>query len=244
MTGGDLSKPLPKPRGGQGGPRGQPLLDDFSTLLKLGRKGNLFRPGPAEQDHIRIANGRLVLKASGKAPSNSSPLLMIAGDQAYECECNIEVAQGGTAGLVLFCDDRLYCGLGLDDTRFVTHQYGIERGRPANPHGRRMKRRIVNKRHIGAVHTSGDDGRTWRRFDCGMELSGYHHNVCGGFLLLRPGLYSAGAGEARFRDFRFRVRSFANSSSLSSRTGFQTVCMPIRFTETSFVNRPGRQDGV
>ena len=69
MTGGDLSKP----RGGQGGPHGQPLSDDFSTPLKLGRKWNLFRPGSAEEDRIRIANGALILKASGKAPSDSSP---------------------------------------------------------------------------------------------------------------------------------------------------------------------------
>jgi hypothetical protein len=36
-----------------------------------------------------------------------------------------------------------------------------------------------------------------------MEVSGYHHNVRGGFLMLRPGLYAAGTGEAKFRDFRF-----------------------------------------
>jgi xylan 1,4-beta-xylosidase len=78
-------------------------------------------------------------------------------------------------------------------------------GRPANPHGRRMLIRIANTRHIVAIHTSGDGGATWRRFDRGMEVSGYHHNVRGGFLMLRPGLYAAGAGEARFRDFRFRA---------------------------------------
>jgi xylan 1,4-beta-xylosidase len=38
-----------------------------------------------------------------------------------------------------------------------------------------------------------------------MEVSGYHHNVCGGFLMLRPGLYAAGDGEARFRAFRYRA---------------------------------------
>jgi beta-xylosidase len=69
----------------------------------------------------------------------------------------------------------------------VTHQYGIERGRPANPHGARMRMRVTNRRHIVTFDTSGDDGRTWRRFDRGMEVSGYHHNVRGGFLMLRPG---------------------------------------------------------
>ncbi len=202
MTGGDLAAPLPKPRGGTAVPHGQPLSDDFATL-KLGARWNFFRPSPTERERVRVENRSLVLKATGKAPSDSSPLLLIAGDQAYQFDCDIEIAPGGTAGLVLFYDDKLYCGLGFDETNFVTHQYGIERGRPQNPHGRRMRIRIANKRHIVAIHTSGDDGRTWQRFDRGMEVSGYHHNVRGGFLMLRPGLYSAGAGEARFRDFRF-----------------------------------------
>jgi beta-xylosidase len=204
MTGGDLSKPLRKPEGAHAGPHGQPLSDDFSTL-RLGSKWNFFRPAPDETARARVENGALVLSGRGEAPSDSSPLMLIAGDQAYQFECDVEIAPGGTAGLVLFYDDKLYCGLGFDERRFVTHQYGIERGRPANPHGRRMRIRIANKRHIVAIHTSGDGGRTWKRFDRGMEVSGYHHNVRGGFLMLRPGLYSAGAGEARFRDFRFRA---------------------------------------
>ncbi len=204
MTGGDLSKPLTKPGGGTILPHGQPLSDDFHTL-RLGSTWNFFRPGPAERSRIRIDAGALIMKASGTAPVDSSPLMLIAGDQAYRFECNIEIAPGGTAGLVLFYDDKLYCGLGFDETHFVTHQYGIERGRPANPQGRSMRIRIANIRHIVAIHTSGDAGRTWQRFDRGMEVSGYHHNVRGGFLMLRPGLYSAGSGEARFRNFRYEA---------------------------------------
>lgn len=205
MTGGDLSAPLHKPGGGGAAvPHGQKLSDDFRTLA-MGAKWNFFRPGPDERARARVEDGALVLKAAGRAPVDSSPLLLIAGDQAYQFECDVEIAPGGTAGLVLFYDDKLYCGLGFDEHRFVTHQYGMERGRPANPHGRRMRIRIANRHHIVAIHTSGDEGRSWQRFDRGMEVSGYHHNVRGGFLMLRPGLYSAGKGEARFRDFRFRV---------------------------------------
>jgi hypothetical protein len=57
-----------------------------------------------------------------------------------------------------------------------------------------MRLRVRNDRHIVSFFTSGDDGRTWQRFDRGMEVSGYHHNVRGGFLMLRPGLYAAGRG--------------------------------------------------
>jgi beta-xylosidase len=202
MKGGDLSMPIAKPRGGAALPHGQPLSDDFATLA-LGSKWNFFKPGPAEKARVRVGNGALIFKASGTAPVDSSPLMLIAGDPGYQFECDVEIAPGGIAGLVLFYDEKLYCGLGFDENNFVTHQYGIERGRPKNPHGRRMRIRIANKRHIIAIHTSGDGGKTWHRFDRGMEVSGYHHNVRGGFLMLRPGLYSAGTGEAVFRDFRF-----------------------------------------
>jgi beta-xylosidase len=183
---------------------GQRLSDDFSKL-ELGSKWNFFKPAADEKSRILTADKTLFFKARGIAPSDSSPLLLIAGDQSYELECDIEIDEGGVAGLLLFYDEKLYAGLGFDEKRFVTHQYGIERGRPANPHGRRMRMRVRNDRHIVSYHTSGDGGQTWKRFDRGMEVSGYHHNVRGGFLMLRPGLYSAGEGTARFRNFRFRA---------------------------------------
>jgi beta-xylosidase len=204
MTGGDLSQPIAKPKGGQPQPHGQALSDPFETLA-LGRRWSFFRPSPDEHRRARCEDGALVLAGAGTAPRDSSPLMVIATDPAYEITCDIEIAPGGTAGLILFYDDRLYCGLGFDERRFVTHQYGQERGRPANPHGRRMSIRITNRRHIVAIHTSGDGGRSWQKFDRGMEVSGYHHNVRGGFLMLRPGLYAAGAGAARFRAFTYRA---------------------------------------
>ncbi len=202
MKGGDLAQPLVKPAGGVALPHGLALSDDFSSLA-LGTKWTFFRPAADEAGRIRLGDHALSLAARGAAPSSGSPLLLTAGDTSYSFECDIEIAPGGTAGLVLFYDDKLYCGLGFDAEHFVTHQYGIERGRPRNPHGRRMRIRITNRRHIVAIHTSGDQGNTWQRFDRGMEVSGYHHNTRGGFLMLRPGLYSGGAGEATFRNFRY-----------------------------------------
>lgn len=203
MTGGDLAQPIAKPSGGTDGEHGMALSDDFSAPLQLGAKWAFFQPAPDEASRIEISDGALHLAGKGLAPSSRSPLLLTAGDTSYRFECDIECAPGGRAGLILFYDDKLYCGLGFDEDRFVTHQYGIERARPVNPHGNRMRMRVTNQRHIVTFDTSGDGGKTWHRFDRGMEVSGYHHNVRGGFLMLRPGLYSAGQGSARFRDFRF-----------------------------------------
>jgi hypothetical protein len=38
-----------------------------------------------------------------------------------------------------------------------------------------------------------------------FEVSGYHHNVAGGFLSLRPALLATGAGEVRFRNFKYHT---------------------------------------
>ncbi|UDF05553.1 family 43 glycosylhydrolase [Asticcacaulis sp. AND118] len=205
--GGDLSKPIKKPAGGK--PHGhQPahgfaLSDDFSTD-KYGVQWNFFNPSAAEKSRIRRENGGLHLKAAGEAPSSSAPLITIVGDPAYEIEMEIEIDDGVRAGLLLFYDTKLYCGLGFDTKNFVTHQYGIERGRPTNPHGRKMWMRLRNDRHIVTFDTSSD-GQTWKRFDRGMEVSGYHHNVRGGFLMLKPGFYAAGQGEARFKSFKYKA---------------------------------------
>lgn len=109
------------------------LSDDFSGPLALGSKWAFFRPAADEADRVRAGGGVLRLAGKGDAPSSGSPLLVTAGDRSYRFECDIEIAPGGRAGMVLFYDDKLYCGLGFDAERFVTHQYGIERARPANP---------------------------------------------------------------------------------------------------------------
>jgi len=206
MAGGDLGAPLPAPRGGKAVPHGMALSDPFRER-SLGTRWSFFRPAPDEAERLSVGKGVLTLAARGTAPVDSSPLLLIAGDQAYGFECDVDIDPGVTAGLLLFYDEKLYCGLGFDADRFVTHQYGMERGRPHNPHGRKMKIRVVNDRHIVSFFTSKDGGDSWARFDRGMEVSGYHHNVRGGFLMLRPGLYAAGSGSARFSNFRFEALS-------------------------------------
>ena len=204
VGGGDLSKPLAKPKGGKAVPHGMALSDDFGSD-KYGVQWNFFDPKKGEHERLSRAGGVLTLKGAGEAPSTGAPLIFINGDQAYEIECEIEVDPDTRAGLILFYDRQLYCGLGFDAKAFVTHQYGIERGRPANPHGAKLLMRLRNDRHIVSFHTSGDGGVTWKRFDRGMEVSGYHHNVRGGFLMLKPGLYAAGKGSARFRNFKYRA---------------------------------------
>jgi len=201
--GGDLASPLAMPRGGQALAHGMALSDDFSTD-KFGIQWSFYAPDQNEKARLSRADGVLTLRAKGTAPSDCSPLTFVQGDQAYELQVEIEVDDGVTAGLILFYDRELYAGVGFDARRYVTHQYGIERGRPANTNGRRMFLRLTNAYNVVRIATS-PDGVNWRRFDRHMEVSGYNQNVRNGFMMLRPAIYAAGQGQARFRDFRFRA---------------------------------------
>ncbi|KQW86338.1 family 43 glycosylhydrolase [Brevundimonas sp. Root1279] len=203
-AGADPAAPITAPRGGRPVAHGAALSDNFSSE-RFGTQWSFPDPGPDDRARFACRDGVLHLKAAGRSPKDGPPITFVQGEQAYQIEVDVEIDPGTTAGVVLFYDRALYAGLGFDGERFVTHQYGLERGRPANPHGRRMRLRMTNDRHVVTFHHSGDDGATWTKFDRQMEVSGYHHNVRGGFMMLRPGLYAAGEGEARFRDFRFRA---------------------------------------
>lgn len=211
--GGDLSRPLAKPVELGAQPHGLALSDDFSTD-KFGIQWSFYDPAPGEMARVRRAGGRLHVKAKGANPGDCSPITCLAGDQAYRIEADIEIDPGAEAGMLLFYNRRLYAGLGFGDKGAVMHRYGLQRARALVP-GQRdtgalgpvraLRMRLTNDHNILTIHTSTDKGASWRKFDVQMEVSGYHHNVAYDFLSLRPALYVAGKGEARFANFTYKA---------------------------------------
>ncbi len=201
--GGDLSAPLKKPadRGRQ--PHGQPLSDDFSKD-RLGTHWVFYNPAPNEANRLRRADGQLQLAGKGRTPGDSSPLCCIVGDQAYEVEVDVNIDAQAEAGLILFYNRRLYAGLGISGMGLVMHRYGLQRPLGKTPRHRSLRIRLRNDRNILTIHSSADRGQSWQKFGVQMEVSGYHHNVAYDFLSLRPALYVAGPGTARFGNFVYR----------------------------------------
>lgn len=202
--GGDLGRPLRKPAGEALAPHGQALSDDFEGD-RLGPQWAFFDPAPDEMRRLSFGDGAMTLQGKGTAPRDASPLTAIAGDRAYEFEVELEIEPGAIGGALLFYSDRLYVGLGSNGEDFVMHRYGEERPArlPPGPGGQ-LWLRVTNDRHIVTIHHSRD-GKAWEKYGVQMEVSGYHHNVAGGFLALKPAIYAAGSGEVHFRDFRYRA---------------------------------------
>jgi xylan 1,4-beta-xylosidase len=207
VTGADVAAPLPMPVTGQAVAHGLALSDDFRRS-KMGIQWAFYDPQPtidgAERFHYE--NNALVIRGAGTSPADCSPLTCVCGDRAYRFEVEVEVGPGATGGVLLFYSRRLYVGLGFNADQLLMHRYGTERLMPMLAHldGRHLFMRVTNRDHVVTIHTSAD-GKTWRKFGTQMEVSGYHHNVAFDFLSLRPGLYAAGTGEVRFRNFHYEA---------------------------------------
>lgn len=203
--GGDLSQPLAKPRGGMAGPAGFPLSDDFRTG-RFGTQWNFFAPGPDEVKRASFGASGLTLAADGTSAADSSPLLCIVGDRAYEAEVTIEPDYGAIGGLLLFYNHKAFVGAGFDGKQVhtIAQSEDLDWMRPPLVQ-RSIRLKVTNDRNIVTFHYSADGGSRWKLIDLRMEVSGYNHNTFGGFLALRLGLYSAGSGQVRFSDFRYRA---------------------------------------
>lgn len=200
--GGTLSTPLPKPRATPG-PAGFALSDDFSTD-RLGVQWSFFNPGSAELQRAKYTHRGLVIQGKGSGVADCSPLTVIVGDRDYEATVTLEISAGAQGGLVLFYDQRGFCGIGFSPKQMFTYLYGLEQAwlRQDMTTGT-VHIRVTNRSNVVTFHYSHDN-QTWIQHPMQMEVSGYHHNVFGGFLSLRIGLYCAGDGRMVARSFTYR----------------------------------------
>ena len=126
-------------------------------------------------------------------------------EQGFE----LEIRGEGHGGLALFYEERGHVGVGFSTTQMLTYGYGQEHvwmrePLPVAAGARRVHLRLTNRENVVTWHHSHDGGRTWTQHPWQMEVSGLHHNVFGGFVSLRPALFSAGPGEVRARNFVYR----------------------------------------
>jgi xylan 1,4-beta-xylosidase len=201
--GGDLSRPMRKPLPSAPATSGSPLSDDF-TQAAFGSRLAFYDPKPGYLDRVRLKDRSLYLRGQGKVPADSSPLAFIAGDTTYSVTVVIDLNTAKEAGLLLFYDDKIFCGVGLSDGKLHAYKVGHEQFfPPAGSIGtRRLVMRARNEDDV-VTFSYSIDGSTWTKVGS-FEVSGYNHNMGDGFLSLRPALFAVGAGEARFSKLEYK----------------------------------------
>jgi len=203
--GGDLSRPLPKPKGGKLGPAGFALSDDFKRN-RFGVQWSFHDPAPDEMTRARYTAAGLRVAGRGKSPVDSRPLTCAVGDRSYEVEVTLALEGGGEGGLLLYYSHKAFVGIGFSSEQVKSFQYAEEQewARGARKTSK-LRVRMTNDEHVVTFRYSHDDGKTWTLHGTRMEVSGIHHNVFGGFLSLKVGVYSAGSGAVTLSDFRYRA---------------------------------------
>jgi xylan 1,4-beta-xylosidase len=178
-------------------------LSDRFDSSRLGWQWRFYK----EHDKSRytVGDGKLVLqcKSSSSSPADSGPLMCIPYDHAYEAEVEVEVTPGAEAGLILYYNEKCYCGIAF--TEQSIHRYRrAEKGMAMSNSCNKLHLRLINDHHEIKLYYR-QDGQSWIKFPQAMEVSGYHHNTIGDFLSLRLGVFAAGQGEAVFRNFKYKA---------------------------------------
>ncbi len=201
--GGDLSKPLRKPKGGKAGPAGAARSDDFSSN-RFGVQWCFHDPKPDDLNRATYEDRALRIMARGTSPADSSPLTCGVGDRSYEAEVTLDLHDGAEGGLLLFYNPKAFIGLAFTPEKSRTFAWNDEQTwmSAAMPTSS-VRIRVTNVENVITWHYSHDDGKTWVLHGLRMEVSGLHHNVFGGFLSLKIGLYAAGQGSVTVRGFTY-----------------------------------------
>jgi xylan 1,4-beta-xylosidase len=205
-TGGDLSMPISKPRVPNASlQHGMPLSDDFS-VSQFGLLWAFHDPAKHESKRVHYGVNYLRLDGSGTSPVDSSPMTCVAVDQAYQAQVALSLSGQAEAGLLLFYNHNAFVGLGFDGKVLKSFQYAQEQQWARMPlKAKEILLRVINDRQVITFEYSIDKGKQWLRHPTRMEVSGINHNVFGGFLSLKIGIYSAGRGNVVLRDFQYRA---------------------------------------
>jgi xylan 1,4-beta-xylosidase len=176
------------------------LSDDFSKP-EMGLQWQSFRHFPTER--IRLNNGKLEFSAKGNSFEDSPPLLVNVADRKYEVEIEFTIDDGATAGLTLFYNDQANMRVVVDKNQFAVFNQKSRKISVKNQIGNHGYLRILNDENEVSFYYS-DNGKDWERVERTIDATGFNHNVFGGFMSLRAGIFAFGEGKVVFDNFVYR----------------------------------------
>ena len=180
-----------------------PMSDDFDGP-ELGIQWQFFEK--LEPGRFGFRDGALEMDGYGADPGDSRPLCVTPIDAAYTIETEVEVVGNATAGLMLFYQPFAYLAMGLEPdgtVRRMTKQIpGYPEHRDMKSDRRRVAFKIVNKNQDVQCFRK-DPGGEWVPLSTGVDVAHLNSNVLGEWSAIRPALFVAGKGKARFLYFKY-----------------------------------------
>lgn len=148
----------------------------------------------------------LILQGSGLSPVESSPMNYVVVDRAFQVDVTLKLLGQSEAGLLLFYNHKAFVGIGFKGKVIKSFQYAEEHPwTQLAVVSNELRLKPINDNQVITYQYSIDQGHTWQRHPTRMEVSGLNHNVFGGFLSLKTGIYCVGTGKVQLAGFRYRA---------------------------------------
>jgi xylan 1,4-beta-xylosidase len=176
-------------------------LNDKFEGNKLKLQWKFF--GEYDTSRFHLADNSLVMKAKGHSVGDCSPLLCIPSDHSYSAQVELFIEGEATGGLVLFYNNNAHSGILADNENILANLRGWQFPTEKKVMNNHVFLRLKNILNTVDMYYS-IDGIQWNKVESSLEVSSLHHNVLGGFLSLRLGLCSIGAGKVKFKNFIYK----------------------------------------
>lgn len=176
------------------------LSDDFSKS-KIGLQWQSFKHFPSER--LNLSNGKLRFEATGNSFESSPPLLINSADRKYEVQVEYTIEDGATAGLTLFYNEQGNMRVTVDKDQFAVYNQKNKKISVRNQTGNHGYLKILNDENEVSFYYSAD-GKNWNRVERTIDATGFNHNIFGGFMSLRAGIFAFGEGRVLFDNFVYR----------------------------------------
>jgi len=191
-------KPIKRPAG---------KSPDAVFTLNDSFEGDTLKPqwkffGGYDTNRFHSDSNGLDIKAKGRSIGDCSPLLCIPSDHSYIAQVEMFIEGQATGGLVLFYDNRAFSGILADKENVLANLRGWQFPTEKKVIKNHVFLRLKNINNTVDMFYSVD-GEKWKKIENSLEVTGYNHNVLGGFLSLRLGLCSIGEGKVKFKNFKY-----------------------------------------
>lgn len=173
--------------------------------------------GAVGAGRYRVANHSLTLKATGKDMATSSPVLCMAVAKAYAISADVTVEKGNKGGLVLFYNPSEYISVGIGKGDVWFGQQG-QMGAAGPFNGNHAVVKIINNDNAVQCFI-GKSAGAMHKIGISLYVGGYTHQTFGGYLSLRPGLYSVGKQAAIFRNFKYKIMGHTVHGAIQQSSG-------------------------
>lgn len=174
------------------------LSDDFHSgtqmPLQWRSKGNL------DPSRIQRTSDGLLFHGIPASIGSSNPLTVITGDRSFEIETTVSL-DGASAGLVYLYDAEIFNALCFTGTELIIYRLGRILARiPYAAKQCTMKMR-VDRGYLSFWYLNGQG--KFQKLNYVIDTNAQNTLAYGGFLSLRPGIFSIGTGTAHFANFHY-----------------------------------------